>query len=108
MKVAWMTWLPINGGVSDLLRLRLRENGHNPVLRFVEPKRQFDPDQCLALVEEMNREYDVVALTVNSEMAEAIRNFKILNYQKPGAKFAQWFSLAVKEGGTEFRWCAVG
>ena len=108
MKIAWMTWLPQNSGAAQLLRDRLKNHNGSPEFVFVEPKRQFDPAKCLKLVEEMNRDYDVVAFMVNSEMAEAIRNFKIMNYQKEGAKFAQWFSLAIREGGKELRWCAIG
>lgn len=108
MKVAWMTWLPQNSGAAQQLRDRLNNNGGSPEFVFVKPKRQFEPEKCLELVEELNRDYDAVAFMVNSEMAEAIRNFKIMNFKKEEAKFAQWFSLAIKEGGKELRWCVIG
>jgi len=108
MRVCWMTWLPINGGAATILKNQLAKNGNDLSLVFVEPDRQFDPEKCLELVADLNRDYDVVAFTVNSEMAEAIRNFKIKNFKKEGIKFAQWFSLAIKEGGRELRWCAIG
>ena len=108
MKIAWMTWLPLNGIAAGMLQDRLNGQNDVPKLFFVQPERQFNPDKCLELVEEMNRDYDVVAFTVNPEMAEAIRNFKIKNFKTEGSKFARWFSLAVKEGGRELRWCQIG
>lgn len=107
MKVAWMTWLPMNSGAAQKLKNSLSNNGPITMV-FIEPKRQFDPEKCLELVMDMNRDYDAVAFTVNSEMAEAIRNYRIKNFRHQGIKFAQWFSLAVKEGGMELRWCTVG
>jgi hypothetical protein len=104
-----MTWLPQNSGAAQQLRDRLNGKSDKPVeFVFLPPERQFDPEKCLELVEELNRIYDVVAFTLNSEMAEAIRNYKIKNFKQEGIKFAQWFSLAVKEGGKELRWCCIG
>jgi hypothetical protein len=108
MKVAWMTWLPQNSGAAQQLRDRLLKDNGSLALVFVEPKRQFEPEKCLELVAEMNRDFDAVAFSVNSEMAEAIRNYRIKNFRHKGIKFAQWYSLAIKEGGKELRWCAVG
>lgn len=108
MKVAWMIWLPKNSGAAQQLRNKLEDTGDSVEFISIRPKRYFEPAKCLKIVEEMNHSYDAVALIVNSEMAEAIRNFKIKNYQKKGVKFARWFSLAVKEGGRELRWCQIG
>jgi hypothetical protein len=108
MKVAWMTWLPMNSGAAQQLRERLNGQGNSIELVFVEPQRLFNPHKCLELVAEMNRDYDAVAFTGSSEMVEAIRNYRIKNYQKEGTKFAQWFSLAIRECGNETRWCVVG
>jgi hypothetical protein len=77
-------------------------------MKFIEPQRIFNAEKCISLVAELTKDYDIIVFTVSSEMAEAIRNYKINNYKKKNHKFAQWFSLAIKEGGRELRWCQVG
>ena len=107
MRIAWMTWLPQNSRMVDELKKLLQLPLDHP-MTFVEPKRQFEPDKCSSLVADLTKEYDIIVFTINPEMAEAIRNYKIANYKKKDHKFAQWFSLAVKEEGRELRWCQIG
>ena len=107
MKIAWMTWLPQNSRMVDELKNILQLPIDHP-MKFIEPQRIFTAEKCLSLVAGLTKDYDIIVFTTQPEMIEAIRNYKINNYKKKSHKFAQWYSLAIKEEGRDLRWCRVG
>jgi len=111
MKVAWVTWLPVNGWAAIELQKHLNGNGGPVDLVNIEPKKNLSAHQALEIVAELSREYDAVALMPNAVLLEAARYFKIQNFKKQGATFARWFcpDFYGEEGQVKgVRWCQVG
>jgi hypothetical protein len=117
MKVAWLTWMPVNGWAARELQKHLNGKGEAVELVTLPPQRNLSPARALRIVEELSREYDAVAFIANPVLIEAARNFKIKNYQwakehnSVGVTFARWFCpdfYGKVPGQTEgVRWCQV-
>ncbi len=84
MRVAWLTWLPINGWAAVALQKHLNGNGDPVDLVTIEPKKNLSPGQALEIVADLSKEYDAVALMPNAVLLEAARNFKIQNFERKG------------------------
>jgi hypothetical protein len=112
VRVAWLTWLPVNGWAAEELKKRLNGNGDVVELVTLHPKRSLSPQQAIELVAKLNQEYDAVAMLPHAVILEAARNFKIQNYRKEGMKFARLFSpdfYGDEPGNVRgVRWCQVG
>jgi len=109
MKVAWLTWLPVNGWAAVELQRHLNGNGEPMELVSLPPQKNLTPPLALQLVSELSREYDAVAFIVNPVLIEAARNFKIKNFKKEGASFARWLcpDFYDEPEGRKVRWCQV-
>jgi hypothetical protein len=107
MKVAWLTYMPVNGPAAEILRRQLG-NGEPVELVAILPRRDLKPIQLLDLVAELNQQYQAVAFMINAAMVEAARNHKIRNFRSEGATFAQWLCPEFEEEGRKVRWCVVG
>lgn len=108
MKVAWLTWLPVNGWAAVELQKHLNGNGDPIELVALPPQKDLTPSRALQLAGELSREYDAVAFMPNPVILEAARNYKIQNFRKQGVTFARWLCPDFFEEGRKVRWCQVG
>lgn len=106
MRIAWMTWLPVNGWVAQNL---LETLSHVEIeLVPVPPHLDLGPAKAMALVIDLHQNYQGVALLITSILAEALRLYKIQNYKKSQNNFIPWYSPQFFNEGRKVRWCRVG
>ncbi len=107
MKVCWVTPLLRRGRAFEKFLEQFCKDekpefkDHFP---FMWP---FEESKCMAVIEKINKNFDIAAGNFPPQIQEAIRKFYIQNLGK-NIKFARWVAPAFHESTPEMRWCIIG